>query len=155
MTYDVIVVGTRVAGAATAMLLARSGLRVLAIDRSAFPSDTISSHQVQLPGIARLQRWGLLDRLVRAGTPATARVRFDPGHVVIEGDFPAYEGVSALYSPRRTVLDPMLIDAAREAGAEERPHRESQRPRDPVRGNALALPGHVGGDTLLPTKGAA
>ena len=118
MTYDVIVVGTRVAGAATAMLLARSGLRVLAIDRSAFPSDTISSHQVQLPGIARLQRWGLLDRLVRAGTPATARVRFDPGHVVIEGDFPAYEGVSALYSPRRTVLDPMLIDAAREAGAE-------------------------------------
>ena len=31
--YDVIVVGARVAGAATAILLARQGLRVLAVDR--------------------------------------------------------------------------------------------------------------------------
>ena len=39
--YDVIVVGARVAGASTAMLLARQGLRVLAVDRASFPSDTI------------------------------------------------------------------------------------------------------------------
>ena len=38
MTYDVIVVGTRVAGAATAMLLARRGLRVLAIDGDSNPN---------------------------------------------------------------------------------------------------------------------
>ena len=44
--YDVIVVGARVAGAATAMLLARQGLRVLAVDRVSFPRDTISSHQL-------------------------------------------------------------------------------------------------------------
>jgi 2-polyprenyl-6-methoxyphenol hydroxylase-like FAD-dependent oxidoreductase len=118
MNYDVIVVGTRVAGAATAMLLARAGLRVLALDRVSFPSDTISSHQVQVPGGALLHRWGLLDRLVRAGTPATPRVRFDPGHVVLEGTFPPCDGVSALYSPRRTMLDSMLVEAAREAGAD-------------------------------------
>src|SRR5258706_375637 len=58
MGYDVIVVGARVAGASTAMLLARQGLRVLVVDRVSFPSDTISSHQVQVPGIARLHRWG-------------------------------------------------------------------------------------------------
>jgi flavin-dependent dehydrogenase len=52
--YDVIVVGARVAGAATAMLLARQGLRVLAVDRVSFPSDTISSHQLQVPGAALL-----------------------------------------------------------------------------------------------------
>jgi len=118
VTYDVIVVGARVAGAATAMLLARAGLRVLAIERAAFGSDTVSSHQVQVPGIALLHRWGVLQRLVDAGTPATPRVRFDPGHVVLEGSFPSYGGVSALYSPRRTVLDLMLVEAAREAGAE-------------------------------------
>jgi len=52
MDHDVIVVGTRAAGAATAMLLARAGLRVLAVDRARFPSDTLSTHQVQVPGIA-------------------------------------------------------------------------------------------------------
>jgi 2-polyprenyl-6-methoxyphenol hydroxylase-like FAD-dependent oxidoreductase len=56
--YDAIVVGTRVAGAATAMLLARRGLRVLAVDRAGFPSDTLSTHQLQVPGVARLRRWG-------------------------------------------------------------------------------------------------
>jgi len=118
--YDVIVVGARVAGAATAMLLARCGLRVLAVDRARFPSDTLSTHQVQLPGAARLRRWGLLDRVAAAGTPATREVRFDLGHAVLEGRFPRYDGVDALYSPRRTVLDAILQDAARDAGAEVR-----------------------------------
>ena len=38
--YDVIVMGARCAGSPTAMLLARKGYRVLAIDRASFPSDT-------------------------------------------------------------------------------------------------------------------
>src|SRR5215468_5987522 len=119
--YDVIVVGARVAGAATAMLLARQGLRVLAVDRASFPSDTISSHQLQVPGAALLQRWGLLGRLTAAGTPPTRRVRFDAGGgLVMDGQFPVYEGVDALYSPRRTLLDSILVEAAREAGAEIR-----------------------------------
>jgi 2-polyprenyl-6-methoxyphenol hydroxylase-like FAD-dependent oxidoreductase len=118
--YDVIVVGARVAGASTALLLARKGLRVLAVDQATFPSDTLSTHQVQLPGVARLKRWGLLDQVVASNAPATRRVRFDPGPVVLAGQFPAFQGVDALYSPRRTVLDHMLVGAAREAGAEVR-----------------------------------
>jgi flavin-dependent dehydrogenase len=55
--YDVIVVGGRVAGSSTAMLLARRGYKVLVVDRAAFPSDTLSTHQVQVPGIAMLDRW--------------------------------------------------------------------------------------------------
>jgi flavin-dependent dehydrogenase len=116
--WDVIVVGTRAAGAATAMLLARAGLRVLAVDQASFPSDTLSSHQVQVPGIARLARWGLLRELDAAGTPPTRRVRFDSDGVVLEGCFPPHDGANALYSPRRTVLDALLVEAARAAGAE-------------------------------------
>jgi 2-polyprenyl-6-methoxyphenol hydroxylase-like FAD-dependent oxidoreductase len=118
--YDVIVVGARCAGSPTAMLLARKGHRVLVVDRATFPSDTISTHQVQVPGIARLERWGLLERVVAAGTPATRHVRFDPGPVVLEGHFPSHQGVDSLYCPRRTVLDSILVDAARDAGAEVR-----------------------------------
>src|SRR6476659_5914768 len=94
--YDVIIVGARVAGSATAMLLARRGLRVLVVDRAGFPSDTLSTHQVQVPGVARLARWGILERLRAAGTPATRRVRFDPGPVVLEGSWPEVDGADAL-----------------------------------------------------------
>ena len=118
--YDVIIVGARVAGASTAMLLARRGLKVLVVDRATFPSDTLSTHQVQLPGVARLARWGVLDAVLAAGTPATRDVRFDQGDAVITGRFPAYQGVEAMCSPRRTLLDRVLVDAARAAGAEVR-----------------------------------
>ena len=119
-SYDVIVVGARVAGAATAMLLARRGVKVLLTDRTRFPSDTLSSHQVQVPGIARLHRWGLLGELDKAGTPPTRAVRFDTGEPTLRGHFPAWQGVDTLYSPRRTVLDTALAGAARAACADVR-----------------------------------
>jgi flavin-dependent dehydrogenase len=114
--YDAIVIGARAAGSATAMLLARAGLDVLVVDRARFPSDTLSTHQLQVPAVARLQRWGLLDKVIASGAPATRRVRFDQ----LEGTWPTHEGVDALYSPRRTILDKILVDAARGSGAEVR-----------------------------------
>lgn len=120
MGHDVIIVGARVAGAATAMLLARAGAKVLVVDRATFPSDTLSTHQVQVPGVARLARWGLLPRLVAAGTPPTRDVTFHVGGAAISGRYPAVAGADAMYSPRRTRLDKLLVDAAREAGAEVR-----------------------------------
>ena len=67
--FDVIVVGTRCAGASMAMLLAREGYRVLNIDRAHFPSDTLSTHFLW-PGTTHfLEAWGLLD-------PFSPSVRF-------------------------------------------------------------------------------
>ena len=120
MTFDVIVVGARVAGAATGMLLARAGLRVLVVDRAHFPSDTLSTHQIQVPGVARLARFGLLEPLLDAGTPPTPHVRFQAGAAVIEAEFSSYRDVNMMISPRRTVLDALLVDAARTAGAQVR-----------------------------------
>ncbi len=74
--YDVVVVGARPAGAATAMLLARAGLRVLVVDRSRYGADTLSTHALLRGGVLQLHRWGLLDRLVEAGTPAVRRTTF-------------------------------------------------------------------------------
>jgi len=93
---------------------------VLVVDRAGFPSDTMSTHQVQLPGIARLARWGLLPPVIASGAPATRRVRFTQGSVVLDGLYPAFDGVDGMYSPRRTVLDAILLAAAARAGAEVR-----------------------------------
>ena len=122
--YDVVIVGARVAGAATAMLLAAAGLRVLAFDRSRYASDTVSTHALMRPAVLLLKKWGLLDRLKEAGTPAVRRTTFwysdgDDRNVVQVAIKPRF-GVDALYGPRRTVLDPILVDAARDAGAEVR-----------------------------------
>ncbi len=118
--YDVIIVGARVAGSATALLLARQGLRVLVLERATFPSDTLSTHQVQVPGVARLKRWGVLDALLAAGTPPTRTVRFDQGVACFPANMPTVDGVDFMISPRRTVLDTVLVQAARSAGAEVR-----------------------------------
>ena len=72
--YDVIVVGARCAGSPTAMLLARQGYKVLVVDRATFPSDTLSTHVLHPPGVAALQRWGLLDRARRDRLPAARHV---------------------------------------------------------------------------------
>ena len=118
--FDVIVIGGRVAGSATAMLLASKGFRVLVLERGHFPSDTISTHQIQLKGVACLRRWRLLEKLEAIPTPAAKRVRFDAGFGALDGEFPEFEAVNAVYGPRRTYLDKVLVDAARQAGAELR-----------------------------------
>jgi flavin-dependent dehydrogenase len=117
--YDAIVVGARCAGSPTAMLLARKGYNVLVVDRSTFPSDTLSTHILHPPGAAAMSRWGLLDRLAATGCPPIDTYSFDFGFFTIAGA-PGTEESPVAYCPRRTVLDKMLVDAAAEAGAEVR-----------------------------------
>jgi menaquinone-9 beta-reductase len=118
--YDVLVVGARCAGAATAMLMARRGLKVLAIDRGGYGTDTISTHALMRGGVLQLHRWGLLPRLQEMGTPALRSTTFHYGDEAIEVAIRPADGVDALYAPRRTVLDSLLVDAAAESGAEVR-----------------------------------
>ncbi len=119
-SYDAIVVGARCGGSPTAMLLARMGHRVLLVDKATFPSDTMSTHMVHPPGLAALERWGLLERLQETGCPPVTTYSFDFGPVTIAGSPQPIDGIAHGYCPRRTVLDKLLVDAAVEAGAELR-----------------------------------
>ncbi|MGW4463817.1 NAD(P)/FAD-dependent oxidoreductase [Micromonospora sp. NPDC004704] len=118
--YDVIVVGARCAGAPTAMLFARGGHRVLLLDRTGFPADKLSTLYIQQPGVARLARWGLLDAVRATGCPPLDHVVYELGDVRVEGCSSGIDGVRAAYAPRRSVLDPLLADAAVQAGVEFR-----------------------------------
>lgn len=118
--YDVIIVGARAAGAATAMLLARRGLRVMAVDRARYGSDTLSTHALMRTAVLQLHRWGLLDRVIASGTPAISNVVFRYPGESVSVDIAPSDGVDALRAPRRNVLDTILVDAARESGADVR-----------------------------------
>ena len=119
-SYDVIVVGARCAGSPTAMLMARLGHRVLVVDRATFPSDTMSTHMIHVPGVAALARWGLADRLAATGCPPLTQYAFDFGPFTLVGTPRPVEGSDRAYAPRRTILDHLLVEAAAEAGAEVR-----------------------------------
>jgi flavin-dependent dehydrogenase len=120
--YDAIVVGARCAGSPTAMLLARSGHRVLLVDRATFPSDTLSTHVIHAPGVAALRRWGLLDDVIATGCPPLATYSFDFGFFTITGTPRPRDGSSVGYAPRRFLLDTILLEAAAAAGAEVQEH---------------------------------
>jgi 2-polyprenyl-6-methoxyphenol hydroxylase-like FAD-dependent oxidoreductase len=118
--YDAIVVGARCAGAATAMLLARRGYRVLLLERGSIPSEIPHGHLIHQRGPAILQRWGLLEKIVATGCPPLTT------HLTDFGDFPLIardvqrDGLAWGYGPRRGALDAVLVDAAIAAGAEFR-----------------------------------
>src|SRR5215813_2402753 len=118
--YDVVIAGARCAGAATAMLLARQGARVLVLDRSRYGTDTLSTHALMRGGVRQLHRWGLLPRVIAAGTPAVRSTTFHLPDGAWTIEIRPKHGVDALYAPRRTVLDAILVEAARSAGADVR-----------------------------------
>ena len=116
-TVDVVVIGARCAGAATAMLLARAGRTVLLVDRGEYGTDILSTHALMRGGVRQLSRWNLLDRIIDAGTPPVKMTTFHVGSQAMRVEIKPKFGVEALFAPRRTVLDRVLVDAARESGA--------------------------------------
>ncbi|CUR56592.1 Monooxygenase FAD-binding [metagenome] len=117
--YDVLIVGGRIAGASTALLLARAGAKVALVDRGRLGSDTLSTHALMRSGVLQLSRWGLLDQVRAAGTPAVRRTTFHyEGRAPVRVSIRPSAGVDALYAPRRHLLDRILVEAAADAGAD-------------------------------------
>ena len=106
----------RVAGAATAMLAARAGRNVLMIDRGEYGLTRCRPTRLMRGGVVQLARWNLLQRIINAGTPPVRSTTFHVGTNSLTVPIKAKYGVDALYAPRRTVLDRVLVDAASEAG---------------------------------------
>ena len=116
VTADVVVVGARCAGAATAMLLARRGHDVVLVDRYLTPHDTVSTHSIARSGVVQLSRWGLLDAVLERGTPAITHVTFHTPEGADRRRIADRAGVDRLVAPRRRVLDDVLLQAAIDAG---------------------------------------
>lgn len=117
-SFDVVVVGARCAGAATAMLLARAGHRVLVVDRGRYGTDTLSTHALMRGAVVQLHRWNVLPGVIAAGTPPVRQATFFYGDERVSVPVKPRDGIEALYAPRRYLLDRLLVDAASAAGAD-------------------------------------
>ncbi len=119
---DVVVVGARCAGSAVAAVLAGRGRRVVVLDRARFPADTLSTHAMFPMGCAEFQRIGVWPRILSeldpprlkyvqltVGTETEIRERWEP-----------VDGIDYGVSIPRNLLDILLVDNARELGADVR-----------------------------------
>ena len=116
--YDAIIVGARVSGAATGLLLARAGARVLILDRDPVIGDTLSTHALMRPAVELLGAWGILDTLLDAGTPVVRQAHFQYGRDRVTVPVKNSDAVPGLCAPRRWLLDRTILDAAVAAGAD-------------------------------------
>jgi 2-polyprenyl-6-methoxyphenol hydroxylase-like FAD-dependent oxidoreductase len=119
--FDVIIVGARCAGSPLAALLARRGLQVVIVDRARFPRDTLSTHVFQAQALAFLDRLGVTDKIRATGAPFLEETEARQEDLHFRTPWPQREGdVGGLTSVRRFLLDPILAEAATQAGADVR-----------------------------------
>lgn len=119
--FDVVVVGARCSGSSLAALLARRGLRVAVVEQATFPQDTLSTHVFQADALSFLDRLGVMERLRSTGAPLIDRVDYRFEDVRVLDSVPLRAGdPGGFVCVRRFLLDPILAEAAEEAGAEVR-----------------------------------
>lgn len=110
--YDIAIVGGRVAGAATAIALARHGYRILLVERDEIPSDTLSTHFIWPDGTAALARLGVLDQVLETGAPKLHHFQSWNEEDRLVAKLAEIDGIDFGLCPRRTYLDAILFEAA-------------------------------------------
>ncbi|MFB9729584.1 FAD-dependent monooxygenase [Haloechinothrix salitolerans] len=116
---DVVIIGARLAGTAAAVPLARSGRKVVLLDKSRFPSEQLSTHVLVPSGVAELQHMGALPHILRLNPPARY-LGATVGDVRLRDHFAPVDGIDYGVCVPRMEQDVCLVTAAREAGADVR-----------------------------------
>jgi geranylgeranyl reductase family protein len=132
---QVVIVGGGPAGSSTAYFLARAGVDVLVLDRATFPRDKPCSEYLSPQASRILQAMDALDEIENSGAAQLTGMRVHaPNGATIHGEFVGDHGFRGFrdrgLAVRRTILDKILLDRARDAGAEI---REGVRVTDVIR----------------------
>lgn len=110
ISWDVAVIGAGIAGSVMARELSREGLKVLLIEKKRFPRAKVCGACLNGLALSVLDHLGLTDRIRAAGgVPLHSFFSRQSGRKL---NVPFHEGLAI----SRTVLDPILAEAASESG---------------------------------------
>jgi menaquinone-9 beta-reductase len=125
---DVLIVGCRPAGASAAMTLARAGADVIAVDRAAFPSDTLSTHHLTPRGVSLLRDHGVLDEMLATGAPRLRHFRLFVDGFEVHPRYQVPEGIDFTLNIRRPAFDQIMAGGVRASGADLREGFSAEEP---------------------------
>ncbi len=111
--FDVVVVGGRVAGSTLASLLGNQGFKVLLLDRTSFPSDTLSTHVIYGDSFGIWERIGAWEAIQTFGSVKLWGISWiRDGRPDIRGRFWPVRGHDYSLCIRRILLDEALFNHA-------------------------------------------
>src|SRR5439155_1141636 len=114
---EALVIGGGPAGATAAWVLARAGWAVVLCERKAFPRRKVCGEYLSATNLPLLDRLGIGPEFRERAGPRVTRVGVFGGERVLHADLPAVAGDWGRALSREH-LDTMLLDQARQAGAE-------------------------------------
>jgi 2-polyprenyl-6-methoxyphenol hydroxylase-like FAD-dependent oxidoreductase len=158
-SYDAVIVGARVAGTPAATRLAERGWKVLLLDREPPPADTLSTHALFPNTLARLAELGALERIEREHRVNLVDYAIRTFGQEAVGRFSPIGGFDRMAVITRPVLDPALLSAAVDAGAETRFGEKvtgligAGTEEDPARGVVLESGKEIGARWVLGADG--
>ena len=114
---DVAVVGAGPAGSAAAITLAQAGANVALVDKATFPRDKCCGDGLTTGALRLLEQLGVSPLSLPSWQSVDAAWVRSPSGRVVELPLPSGRGIYAAVA-RRTELDALLVDRARDAGAE-------------------------------------
>ena len=121
--YDAIVIGGGPAGSTTAAVVAEKGRRVLVLEKEKFPRYNIGESLMPYCYFS-LQRIGVLERIQRSHFPKKYSVQFINTRGQVSQPFYFFQHLkheaSTTWQVLRSEFDQILLDNAREKGAEVR-----------------------------------
>jgi len=112
-----VVIGAGPAGATAATVLARAGRSVVLVDKATFPRDKCCGDGLTTGALRLLEQLGVSPLSLPSWQSVDAAWVRSPSGRVVELPLPSGRGVYAAVA-RRTDLDALLVDRARDAGAD-------------------------------------
>jgi flavin-dependent dehydrogenase len=116
-SYDAVVIGGGPAGSTAALLLAQAGWSVALVERREFPRHKVCGEYLSATNLPLLDRLGIGTAFRDLAGPPVRRVGLFAGQDMLSADLPRPDGAWGRALPR-VLLDTLLRDEARRAGAE-------------------------------------
>ncbi|HEY5818070.1 MAG TPA: FAD-dependent monooxygenase [Mesorhizobium sp.] len=117
MRYDAVIIGAGPAGSSVALALALQGRSAAIVERSEFPRRKVCGEFMSAVNMEILDRLGVGARVRSLAGPEVRRVALFASGKGVEAPMPAASGEAFGRALGRDVLDTLLLDAARSAGA--------------------------------------